>query len=367
VKTTSTSNGLAERKWVNQAIATLRADAADCGETPLLRLCGLPLPGVDVYLKDETAHSTGSLKHRLARALLLSAICKGQLSKGTPVIEASSGSTAVSEAYFTSMLGLAFCAVMPRTTSPSKIALIEARGGRSVLVDDPASIYQEAHDLAGRTGGHYLDQFTNAADAVDWRGDQNLAAETARQLAGCRYPVPTWIVVGAGTGGTASLFARHARYHGRGSRLCVVDPENSAFMPGWLARDRGVNGGSSRIEGIGRPRVEPSFPSFDAVDHMIQVPDAASIATIRELERWSGRRFGGSTGTTMWGALELAAQMHTAGVRGSILAIAGDCGDRYTDTYYNDAWLDEQGLEPDPYRRVLEGLPSRADALKRSR
>ncbi|MBF6266079.1 pyridoxal-phosphate dependent enzyme, partial [Nocardia farcinica] len=94
-------------------------------DTHLLRY---PLPeewNVQLYLKDESTHITGSLKHRLARSLFLYAICNGWVTEGTTVVEASSGSTAVSEAYFAKMLGLDFVAVMPASTSPRKIALIE--------------------------------------------------------------------------------------------------------------------------------------------------------------------------------------------------------------------------------------------------
>ena len=84
---------------------------------------------IDLYLKDESVHPTGSLKHRLARSLFLYALVNGWITEGTTVVEASSGSTAVSEAYFARMLGLPFVAVMPRRTSVEKIALIEAAGG----------------------------------------------------------------------------------------------------------------------------------------------------------------------------------------------------------------------------------------------
>ena len=68
-----------------------------------------------------------------------------------------------------------FVAVMPRTTSPEKIALIEFHGGRCHLVDDPAAVYAEAAALAQRIGGHYMDQFTYAERATDWRGNNNIA------------------------------------------------------------------------------------------------------------------------------------------------------------------------------------------------
>ena len=358
-----TNRDRSDRRWLNHAVAILQADAARSRETPLVRLPGLPVDGIDLYLKDESAHATGSLKHRLARELLLNAICEGRIGDGTPLVEASSGSTAISEAYFARQLGIPFYAVMPRTTSPGKIALIEQHGGLCHLVDDPVAIYEQARQLAEQVGGYYIDQFTNAAHAANWRGEDNLAAEVARQMADRRHPVPAWIVVGAGTGGTTSLFARHARRHARDSRLCVVDPENSAFYPAWTARNRSTAGGASRIEGIGRPRVEPSFPEFNVVDHMIKVPDAASIATTRELERWTGRRFGASTGTTVWGALQLLADMHAAGLHGAILALAGDAGDRYTDTYYNNKWVNAQRFDPRPYQRTLQHFKATGEWL----
>ena len=95
--------------------------------------------GIDLYLKDESTHPTGSLKHRLARSLFLYALCNGWIRPGTTVVEASRGSTAVSEAYFARMLGLPFVAVMPASHQPEKIALIEFHGGRCHLVERPGA------------------------------------------------------------------------------------------------------------------------------------------------------------------------------------------------------------------------------------
>src|SRR5213075_1964662 len=80
------------------------------------------LPGISMYIKDESTHPTGSLKHRLARSLFLYAICNGDIGPGSTVVEASSGSTAISEAYFARLLGLPFVAVVARSTSPDKVA-----------------------------------------------------------------------------------------------------------------------------------------------------------------------------------------------------------------------------------------------------
>src|SRR5437899_10091582 len=106
---------LHSRSWVREAVRIIEADANRSADT---HLHVFPLPsewGIDLYLKDESVHPTGSLKHRLARSLFLYALANGWITEGTPVIEASSGSTAVSEAYFARLLGLPFVAVMPKS------------------------------------------------------------------------------------------------------------------------------------------------------------------------------------------------------------------------------------------------------------
>jgi len=346
-----------DRSWVDEAVRKVEADSNRSADT---HLHVFPLPeswDVDLYLKDESVHPTGSLKHRLARSLFLYALCNGWLTEGSTVIEASSGSTAVSEAYFARLLGLPFVAVMPCSTSRNKIELIELHGGRCHLVDDPRTMYDEARRLACETGGHYMDQFTYAERATDWRGNNNIAESIFAQLALERHPVPEWVVVGAGTGGTSATIGRFVRYRRHHTRVCVVDPENSAFFEGWSTSDPDVTlppgGRGSRIEGIGRPRVEPSFlPSV--VDAMISVPDAASVAAMRWCSALTGRLVGGSTGTALWGALRLIAAMRADGDPGSVVSLICDGGERYADSYYDDAWLAEQGIDIAPYTATLE-------------
>ncbi len=348
----------AGRDWAHEAISKVEADANRSADTHLLVF---PLPGewgIDLYLKDESTHPTGSLKHRLARSLFLYALCNGWVREGRPVIEASSGSTAVSEAYFARMLGLPFIAVMPASTSQEKIALIEFYGGSCHLVDDPAHVVARSRQLAADTGGHFMDQFTYAERATDWRGNNNIAQSIFGQLASERHPVPCWIVVGAGTGGTSATIGRYVRYRRLATRLCVVDPENSAFFPGWASHDPGyTTGRSSRIEGIGRPAVELSFLP-DIIDRMIQVPDSASIAAMRLLARRTGRQAGGSTGTNLWGAFAIIAELRASGVRGSVVTLLCDGGERYSRTYYDDGWLRAQDMDPEPYQGALDSFLS---------
>ena len=277
-----------------------------------------PLPpdwGVRLYLKDESVHPTGSLKHRLARSLVLYGLCNNWIQRGTTLVEASSGSTAVSEAYFARLLGLPFVAVMPASVVREKCDLIGFYGGRCHLVEDPAAIYDEAERLARESGGHYLDQFTYAERVTDWRGNNNIAESMFDQLRLEPDPVPTWVVVGAGTGGTSATIGRYLRYRQFPTRLCVVDPEGSAFYPAWSTGDRTVTARGSRIEGIGRPRMEPSFIP-EVVDRMIAVPDAASVAAMRWCTALLDRQVGGSTGTNLWGAVQLIAEMVAAGRAG---------------------------------------------------
>jgi cysteine synthase len=342
------------RAWVARAVAAVEADANRSADTHLLPF---PLPaewGIDLYLKDESVHPTGSLKHRLARSLFLYALCNGWIGPDTTIVEASSGSTAVSEAYFARMLGLPFIAVMPAATSPEKIELIEFYGAKCHLVEDPAAVVVEARWLADDTGGHYMDQFTYAERATDWRGNNNIAESIFEQLTLERHPVPSWIVVGAGTGGTSATIGRYVRYRRHPTKVCVVDPEHSAFFPAWESGDWTVHIRSgSRIEGIGRPQVEPSFlPS--AVDRMVRVPDAASLAATRVASTVLGRRVGGSTGTNLWGAFGLIAAMRAAGRTGSVVTLLCDSGERYAHTYFDDDWVRAQGLDLAPYGNTVE-------------
>ena len=112
---------------------------------------------------------------------------------------ATSGSTAVSEAYFASMLGLPFVAVLPKSTAAEKIAAIEFHGGRCHFVATALEMYEAASSLAAKLGGHYMDQFTYAERATDWRGNNNIAESMFAQMTRERCPEPTWIVCGIWT------------------------------------------------------------------------------------------------------------------------------------------------------------------------
>ncbi|NYT65921.1 PLP-dependent cysteine synthase family protein [Alcaligenaceae bacterium] len=348
-----------QRSWVQQAVHKIEADFNRSADTHLIPLPLPAFPGVQLYLKDESSHPTGSLKHRLARSLFLYALCNGWLNHDSTVIEASSGSTAVSEAYFARLIGLPFVAVMPKNTSKEKIAAIEFYGGRYHLVNSSHEIYGESERLAKELGGHYMDQFTYAERATDWRSNNNIAESLFNQMRHEPHPVPDWVVCSCGTGGTTATIGRYIRYQQLNTRVCGVDPENSVFYDAYVTNDLSLTGQQgSRIEGIGRPRVERSFIP-NVIDHMIRVPDIASLASLRYLHRTLGRRCGGSTGTNFMAALQLAYEMHQAGQQGSIVTILCDNGERYSDSYYNDSWLQQHGFDIEP---AYQAIAACADA-----
>jgi cysteine synthase A len=150
---------------------------------------------------------------------------------------------------------------------------------------------------------------------------------------------------------------RYIRYQPTRSactRLAVVDPEYSVFFDAYKDRkrchrlDRG-----SRIEGIGRPIVEPSFQP-DTIDRMIKVPDALSLAAMRALEGLLGRKVGGSTGTNFVGALQVMSEMKAKGETGAVVTLICDGGERYLDTYYDDVWLLAHGHSPQAHADAVE-------------
>jgi cysteine synthase A len=336
--------GVEDRHWIDRAVALIEADQRRSADTHLLKL-ELGFRGIDIYLKDESTHPTGSLKHRLARSLFLYALCNSKISENMPVVEASSGSTAVSEAYFARMIGVPFFAVVPKATSCDKIAAIEHYGGRCHFVEQGVSIYDEAARLAAEIGGHYIDQFTYAERATDWRGNNNIAESIFEQLAEEEHPIPSWIVMSAGTGGTTATIGRYLRYKRLPTRLLGVDPEFSAFFDSYRNHDSSVTcDRASRIEGIGRPRVEPSFIP-EVIDEMVRVPDDAAVGAMRALSNHLGRRVGASTGCNFFALCWKAAHMIRRGERGSLVSLICDSGERYTQTYYAQQWLDACGID----------------------
>ncbi|GAB2490947.1 PLP-dependent cysteine synthase family protein [Arenimonas alkanexedens] len=352
-------NSAPGRRWLHAALAELAQESADAVDTHLLRIDLPEFPDIRFYFKDEAAHATGSLKHRLARSLYLYALCNGRLNEGQGAIDASSGSTAISEAWFARLLGLRFIAVMPGCTAPGKVRLIRSLGADCVLVPHGVDASLIAQERAEREGLCYLDQFGLAERATDWRGNNNIAESILDQMAANQDPAPTWIVCGAGTGGTSATVGRYLRYRRLDTRVCVAEPSGGAFATGWHSRDSKATARMpTKIEGIGRPRVEPGF-LFDVVDRVEEIDDAESIAAAWRLESLIGQRYGGSSGTNLVACLRLARELRAAGEAGSIVSLLCDRGDRYDETLFDRRWLADHGIDLDAGLARITALEAR--------
>jgi cysteine synthase A len=232
----------ADRAWIRDAVSTIAAEFNRSADTHLLRLPLPAMPGVHLYLKDESTHPTGSLKHRLARSLFLYGLVNGSIHAGTTIVEASSGSTAISEAWFARLLGLPFVAVAPDTTAARKLEEIRRLGGECVTVPG-RDIYAAAARIARERGGHYMDQFTFAERVTDWRGNNNIAESLFEQLSLEPHPVPDWVVVGAGTGGTSATLGRWVRYRPRYATTTRTTATATRRSPVPAARGSKASGG----------------------------------------------------------------------------------------------------------------------------
>jgi cysteine synthase A len=353
-----------DAEWARHALEIIQNDQRRSADTHLLRLDIPALEGIDLYLKDESTHPTGSLKHRLARSLFL---YSASATAGSVHDTHDRRGIVRIDRHLRGLLRAACSAcrsvaVMPRRTSPEKVALIERTGGSCHFVDEPGAIYEEAARLATSVGGHYMDQFTFSERATDWRGNNNIAESIFGQMTRERHPIPCWVVVGAGTGGTSATIGRYVRYRRLGTQLLVADPEGSAFYDGWTDENPAATACGSRIEGIGRPRVEPSFvPSV--IDRMLRVPDVTSLAAMRVLSRQLGRKVGGSTGTNFFALCLLASRMRADGLKGSLVSLICDSGERYGHTYYNDDWIAAQGFDLSSNEAALEAFLQSGEPL----
>lgn len=325
--------------WAAEAIRTIRAEHTP---TPLRTL---PAGSTEIVLKDETTLPTGSTKHRTVAAMFRHAIASGEITETTQVITATAGPVAIATAHFATLLNLPSTALVPAKTAAEVLSRIEEEGGRWQRAErPPAALQQEARELATRWGACFLDHFTAAEPAVTaW--PPTIADELFAQLP----EPPQWIVVGAGTGATATALGRHIRKEGLPTKLALVDPENSAYFPAWAtgAHDYGT-GMPSRIPGIGRPRAEPGFHP-GVLDLAIPVPDAASAAALRWLND-QGIDAGPATGTSLWGIHHLTTKMNE---RGPFATIITDSGAPYRTTYLNREWLSTKGMDPTPYEPEL--------------
>ena len=320
----------------------IEADLQRSADTHLLRF---PLPvadlGIDLYLKDEGTHVTGSLKHRLARSLFLYALCNGWLDRGRP----SSKRPRV-DGGVRGVLRPDDRAAVRRGDAAQHLAGEDRadRGpGRPVPPGGRPGRVSPRPGWLAASGGHFMDQFTYAERATDWRGNNNIAESIFAQLALERHPVPAWVVVGAGTGGTSATIGRYIRYRRLAHQALRRRPGGLGVLPGLVSGDPTVRTNVGLADRGDRPAVRGAVVPAGGGGPDVRVPDAASLAAMRALGG-AGRRVGGSTGTNLWGAF--GTDRRRCGgrrQRGSVVTLICDAGERYGGTYYGDEWLAAAG------------------------
>ena len=290
------------------------------GRTPVVRLQRIAPPGVDLYAKVESFNPGGSVKDRLAIAIILDAEAKGLLKPGDTVIEATSGNTGVALAMVCAARGYKFVAVMADSFSIERRKLMRAYGAKVILTpaaERGSGMVRRAEALAKQHGWFLARQFENPANPAYHR--QTTAAEILRDFAGRRLD---HFVTGWGTGGTLT---------GVGEVLAVARPEVKvhAAEPEVAALLQGKDWSPHKIQGW-TPDFVPQVLNRAVAAQVLSISDADAIATARRLAQEEGLFVGISAGATVAAALRVAGQDAKDG--DVILAMLPDTGERYFST-----------------------------------
>jgi cysteine synthase A len=289
------------------------------GRTPVVKLHRVAPPHVELYAKVESFNPGGSVKDRLALAIVLDAEAKGLLKPGDTIVEATSGNTGVALAMVAAARGYKFVATMAETFSIERRKLMRAYGAKVILTpaaERGSGMVRRAEELAKKHGWFLARQFANPANPAYHR--QTTAAEILRDFAGRRLD---HFVTGWGTGGTLT---------GVGEVLRVARPEVriTASEPAGASLLQGKEWAPHKIQGW-TPDFVPEVLNREVFDDLLTVDDVTAIATSRRLAAEEGIFVGISAGATVAAALQVAEKASEGSV---ILAVLPDTGERYFST-----------------------------------
>lgn len=286
------------------------------GQTPVVRLRRIvPASSAAIYLKLESANPGGSVKDRIALAMIEDAEAKGQLKPGMKVLEATSGNTGIGLAFVAAAKGYDFTLVMPDTMTLERRALLKAYGAELVLT--PGSLgmkgaVDKAEELAAADPSFFLvRQFDNPANPEVHR--RTTALEVLEQV-----PELDAFVAGIGTGGTITGVGEVLAQRKPGTLVVAVEPVDSPLLTQGKA-------GPHKIQGIGANFV-PSILNRQAFQRIEDVAYPDALAVARRLAREEGLLTGISTGAIVWAALKVAAEL---GAGKTVVAVLCDTGERY--------------------------------------
>ncbi|HEY6147200.1 MAG TPA: cystathionine beta-synthase, partial [Thermoanaerobaculia bacterium] len=307
------------------------------GDTPIVRLDSLGR-GVEPLLlaKLEYLNPGGSVKDRIGLAMIEKAEAEGKLKPGGTIVEPTSGNTGVGLAIAAAGKGYRCIFVMPDKMSQEKISMLRAYGAEVVICptavepDSPESYYSVSDRLAEEIpGGFKPDQYSNMSNPeAHYR---TTGPEIWNQTDG----EIDAIVISVGTGGTITGVGRYFKEQKPGVLIVGADPEGSVFT---AKSERDVH--PYLVEGIGKDSW-PETLDREVVDEWVRVSDRDSFLTARRLAREEGLLVGGSGGTTVWAALEIADRF---GPDAAILTMIPDSGRSYMSKFYDDNWMLEHGF-----------------------
>lgn len=306
---------------------------AHIGDTPLVELArigrGLPVP---VLAKCEHLNPGGSIKDRIALAIVDDAERRGLLRPGATLVEATAGNTGVGLALVAAVRGYRLVCVMPAKMSVDKRQALQALGAEVIVTDnappsDPRNFQNVARKLAEARGWFLTDQFANPANVAVHA--TTTAAEIQRQVGG---PIGAF-VSGAGTGGTLSGVGRVLKQADPRVRIVLADPVGSGLAH-WVRTGELGPDGSYELEGIGSSKV-PANLHRDVLDDAVTVSDAESFAMVQRLVREEGMLVGGSAGANVAAAVRVAA---SPGLCGPVVTVLCDAWDRYRAKPWMQNW-----------------------------
>jgi cysteine synthase A len=304
------------------------------GNTPIVKLHRIAPAHVDLYVKVEAFNPAGSVKDRLALAIVLDAEQRGLLKPGQTIVEATSGNTGIALAAVAAARGYGFVAVMTETFSVERRKLIRAYGGKVILTpaaERGSGMVRRAEALAREHGWFLARQFENPANPAYHRS--TTAAEILRDFAGKRLD---HFVSGWGTGGTLTGVGEVLKLARPETRIIATEPAGASLLSGNAWAPHKIQGWT--------PDFIPAVLNRNIADEIVPVDDLLARDTARRLASEEGLFVGLSSGATIAAALQVAARAQAGAV---ILAMAPDTGERYLSTILfegvnegsDDEWL----------------------------
>ncbi|HEV2096238.1 MAG TPA: pyridoxal-phosphate dependent enzyme [Chthoniobacterales bacterium] len=310
------------------------------GDTPLVEITRIDTGPCQLFVKLENQNPTGSIKDRVALAMVEAAESEGQLKPGGTIVEATAGNTGLGLALIAGAKGYRIILVIPDKMSQEKIAHVRALGAevrlaRSDVTRGHPEYYQ---DVAARLaqeipGGFYVNQFGNPANPL--AHERSTGPEIWEQM---RHHVDA-VVVGVGSGGTLTGLGRFFERVRPGLEIVLADPTGSILYE-WTKTGELAQAGSWAVEGIGEDFI-PDIADMSYVTSAYEIDDAESFAVARELLRQEGILGGSSTGTLVAGALRYCREQTE---RKRVVTFVCDTGNKYLSKMYNDFWMAEQGF-----------------------